>query len=219
MIRLERSHFEQAQTVFVAVFHCSSMNILHKQTRAKRSARRQRPGRHAMAGFTLVELLVVIVVIGILIAMLMPAVQYVRNSARSTHCKSNLRQISLAIDVYLDSQGTNGRYPDVAVLPTLTPERPSLADVLAPYIQDNRLIFHCPGDEEYFAREGLSYEYRNYKFAGKTRKQALQGSWSKKQKRSNSEYWMIYDYEAFHGEEEQEGARNALFADGHVDGL
>ena len=170
-------------------------------------------------GFTLVELLVVMVVIGILVAILMPAIQYVRNSARITHCKSNLRQISLAIEAYLDTQGTNGRYPDVAVLPSLTPERPSLSEVLAPYIEDNRLIFHCPGDEEYFDKEGLSYEYRNHKFAGKTRKQALQSYSSGKQKRSNSEYWMIYDYEAFHGPEEQPGARNVLFADGHVDGL
>jgi len=170
-------------------------------------------------GFTLVELLVVMVVIGILVAILMPAIQYVRNSARITHCKSNLRQISLAIEVYLDAQGTNGRYPDVAVLPSLTPERPSLSEVLAPHIEDNRLIFHCPGDEEYFDKEGLSYEYRNHKFAGKTRKQALQSSSSGKQKRSNSEYWMIYDYEAFHGPEEQPGARNVLYADGHVDGL
>ncbi|MCE9612088.1 MAG: prepilin-type N-terminal cleavage/methylation domain-containing protein [Chthoniobacter sp.] len=110
--------------------------------------------RHS--AFTLAELLVVLVIIAVLAALAYPAYRRVIESGRATACTSNLRQLGIALSLYL---GENNN-----TMPTLKTARASRADDVP--VIDNTLdkyvsakgVFACPADKQGFAaKTGTSY--------------------------------------------------------------
>jgi prepilin-type N-terminal cleavage/methylation domain-containing protein len=96
--------------------------------------------RRSRAAFTLIELLVVIAIIAVLIGLLLPAVQKVRETASRMSCQNNLRQIGLACYSF---ESVNQRFPtnggwDPVLHPT------SWLTLLLPYIEQNNLYNASP---------------------------------------------------------------------------
>lgn len=107
--------------------------------------------RRSLRAFTLIELLVVIAIIGILIGMLVPAVQKVRESSARTQCVNNLKQITLAASTYLDNRkhfpsgskgpmtGTTFTWADPSLGSSLPWGHFSWAALILPYVEQKDL--------------------------------------------------------------------------------
>ena len=92
--------------------------------------------KRRVAAFTLVELLVVIAIIGILVALLLPAVQAAREAARRVSCQNNMRQIGLALHNYHD---TFKEFPSGgAALQQGNSQRPGFYVDLLPYFEEGK---------------------------------------------------------------------------------
>ncbi len=96
------------------------------------------------SAFTLVELLVVIAIIGVLVALLLPAVQAARAAARRTQCANNMRQIGLGMQQYCDAH--KGHFPLMQHNIAQSDVPKTWIYVLAPYMESVDAVRLCPED-------------------------------------------------------------------------
>ncbi len=115
---------------------------------------------------TLVELLVVIAIIGVLVALLMPAIQAARASARAASCKNNLRQIGLSILQFCDVN--DGEFPEWWHAKHKVDDAAGIHSwiyTLAPYLENVDAIRVCPEDPlnvERLQAKATSYLINDY---------------------------------------------------------
>ena len=105
--------------------------------------------------FTLIEMIVVMAIILMLGLLLYPVTIKVIKKGEQIQCAGNLKQLSYALEMYLQDYG---RYPQSARYAP-SGEEGSLVDSLASYIENNHEVFVCPSADEVFKFNQLSYVY------------------------------------------------------------
>ena len=202
------------------------------------------PHPSSRSGFTLIEVLVVIAIIGVLAALLVPAFSRAKAKAENAVCLGQLRQLGIATRMYAGDH--DNRMPAAELLPAMpidpqTP-LPRICDVLGPVIGQTGntnaggSIFRCPQDNlRMFEKQGSSYEWNadlNGRRMDETRTsnvrlimvkvingQPIEQRDEQKQLRFPPESTPLFlDYEDFHPRPPRP-AKNVVYMDGHATGF
>lgn len=165
--------------------------------------------------FSLIELLVVIAIIALLASLLLPVIGKSKEHGRSTACLSNLRQIGIALQIYV--QDHDNKMPvmhDALVSTNTAPTNNTIDVVLSNYLGAARVLA-CPSDREgLFEQSKSSYAWNsliNGQDADRLSVFAINFD--------PHNIPLVFDKEAFHGAIGSGRGVNYLYADGHIKNL
>ena len=173
-----------------------------------------RPAPRCVLAFTLVELLVTMAIIGVLAAVLLPALGRAQESGRSASCQGNLHQIGLALQMYVD--GNANHMPTMYDFSLANPSTngATIDVVLAPQLGSQQVLC-CPSDNQGIFRQTHS----SY-------------SWDSLLNGQNADHLqiftlspaltrvpLVFDKQGFHSALGSKHAQNYLYADGHIKNL
>jgi prepilin-type processing-associated H-X9-DG protein len=172
----------------------------------------------------LIELLVVLAVIGLLAGLLLPALARARESGRATACLSNLRQLGIALQLYVQDHENRmpvmrdrlieTNVPPATNAPPGTNSLPSVDIVLSNYLGAVQVL-RCPSDKaRIFEQTGSSYSWNSL----------LNGQNADQFKVLGLDFDphqipLLFDKEAFHRARGEKKGVNYLYADGHIRNL
>lgn len=172
------------------------------------------------AAFTLIELLVVISIIGVLAALLLPTLGRAKESAKGAACLSNLRQVGIALQVYV--QDNNNRLPfmrdraqfDTNAIPDKATNALPAPDQVLSNDLGNVRVLRCPSDRWVYDATGSSYSWNSLLNGQNADRLVVMGM-----DFNPHQIPVMFDKEKFHAARGTGKAQNFLFADGHIKNL
>lgn len=168
----------------------------------------------ADAAFTLIELLIVIAIIALLAALVLPALSRAKEAGRATRCLSNLHQIGIALQLYVQDNRNRLPFMNDRSLTTTNPYPPP--DVVLSNYLGNLNILKCPSDndKQLFETTGCSY-FWNFWLNGEDADHLVAAGLSFEP----HQIPLFCDKEKFHKARGDSKAQNFLYADGHLKNL